>query len=79
VSALSRRTWAYAQTVEHLRLHCEWFRLYYHLIRPHESLRLKLKGKHERYRKRTPAMSAGVTNKIWEIRDLLHYPVPQVA
>lgn len=27
VAALSRRTWAYAQTERHLRLHCEWFRL----------------------------------------------------
>lgn len=44
ISSLSRRKWAYAQTDEQLTNHAEWFRLYYHLVRPHESLRVKLKG-----------------------------------
>lgn len=78
ISALSRRTWAYAQSVDSLRLHAEWFRLYYHMVRPHESLKVRLEGSQRCYRKRTPAMAASITNRIWEIRDLLHYPVPQV-
>jgi IS1 family transposase len=40
VSSLARRTWSYAHTQRHLLLHLEWFRLYYHLVRPHESLAL---------------------------------------
>jgi hypothetical protein len=28
---------------------------------------------------RKPAMALGLNNHIWEVRDLLHYPVPQVA
>lgn len=79
VSALSRRTWAYAQSVESLTYHVEWFRLYYHLVRPHESLRVELNGSRRRYKQRTPAMAAGVTKEIWEIRRLLHYPVPVSA
>jgi IS1 family transposase/transposase-like protein len=76
VSSLSRRTWAYAQTVEQLTYHAEWFRLYYHVIRPHESLRVKLKGPHRRYRKRTPAMAVGVTRERWKVQPMLHYQVP---
>jgi IS1 family transposase len=79
VSSLSRRTWAYAQTVAHLTDHVEWFRLYYHVVRPHESLRVKLNGTRRRYRQRTPVMAAGVTQDIWEVRRLLHYPVPDAT
>jgi transposase-like protein/IS1 family transposase len=79
VSALSRRTWAYAQSDQHLLMHCEWFRLYYHLVRAHESLRVPVPGLKRRYRQRTPAMALGLTDHIWELKDLLHYPVPQAA
>jgi transposase-like protein/IS1 family transposase len=79
VSCLSRRTWAYAQSERHLLLHCEWFRLYYHFVRPHESLREPLTGLKRRYRQRTPAMALGLTDCVWSVRDLLHYPVPQVS
>lgn len=77
VAPLSRRTWSYAQSEEHLRLHCEWFRAYYHFVRPHESLRLPVQGLKRRYRSRTPSMALGLTDHIWSVRDLLHYPVPQ--
>lgn len=38
--------------------------MYYNFCRPHESLR-------ERYRERTPAMAAGLTDRIWELADIL--------
>ena len=79
VSCLSRRTWAYAQSDYHLIMHCEWFRAYYHFVRPHESLRLPLPGLKRRYRSRTPAMALGLTDRVWTVRDLLHYPVPRAT
>ncbi len=79
VAALSRRTWAYAQTERHLRLHCEWFRLYYHLVRAHESLAREVPGLKRRFRPRSPAMALDLTDHLWSVHDLLHYPVPQVA
>jgi transposase InsO family protein len=42
VAPLMRKTWAYAQTLGHLHLHLEWWRAYYHVVRPHESLGQKL-------------------------------------
>src|SRR2546421_4749534 len=42
VSALARRTWATAQQSPHLLAHLEWWRAYYHFVRPHESLRVRL-------------------------------------
>jgi IS1 family transposase/transposase-like protein len=78
VAALSRRTWSYAQTERHLLLHCEWFRLYYHLVRAHQSLAYPVPGLQRHYRPRTPAMALGLTDHLWSVRDLLHLPVPQV-
>lgn len=79
VAPLSRRTWSYAQSEHHLRLHCEWFRLYYHFVRPHQSLQLTLPGLKRIHRLRSPAMALNLTPHLWSVHDLLHHPVPQVA
>src|SRR5215470_12246391 len=42
VAALARRTWATAQQSAHLLAHLEWWRAYYHCVRPHASLRMTL-------------------------------------
>ncbi len=70
VAALARRTWATAQQSPHLLAHLEWWRAYYHFVRPHQSLRVALVQPRERggklvaqrYRLRTPAMVAGRTD-----------------
>lgn len=58
-------------------------RCYYHFVRPHQSLAVVLskpalrKGKQtpRKYRKQTPAQAAGLTDRIWTVRDLLLYPL----
>jgi IS1 family transposase len=67
VAALTRRTWATAHTVPGLSRQVEWWRGYYHFVRPHRSLR-------QRGRARTPAMAAGLTAERWSARELLGYP-----
>jgi IS1 family transposase len=37
VAALARRTWATSQQTSQLLAHLEWWRAYYHFVRPHES------------------------------------------
>jgi IS1 family transposase len=84
VAALARRTWATAQQSPHLLAHLEWWRAYYHFVRPHASLRVMLvpprarggKRLAQRYRQRTPAMAAGRTNRRWTAREVLSYPLP---
>lgn len=84
VAALSRRSWSTAQSQSELLVHLEWWRAYYHFARPHHSLRIALgqprlrsgQGLAKRYRKRTPAMAAGLTERIWSVKDLLSYPLP---
>ena len=86
VAALARRTWATAQQFPHLLAHLEWWRVYYHFVRPHASLRIRLVQPRERggnrlaqrYRQRTPAMAAGKTNQRWTAREVLCSSLPTV-
>jgi len=81
-----RRTWATAKPAPHLLVHLEWWRAYYHFVRPHVSLRVvfvqprERGGKllEQRYRQRTPAMAAGKTKRRWTAREVLCYPLPPV-
>jgi IS1 family transposase len=82
VPALARRTWATSQTPTRLHLHLEWWRGYYHFVRPHRSLRvawtapanLDHRRRRRRYRARTPAMAAGLTQRRWTVAELLAVP-----
>jgi transposase InsO family protein len=84
ISKLTRRTWGPAKFTPELMEHLEWWRSYYHFVRYHESLEealiqpVKRKGKQQprKHRKRTPAMLAGLTDRRWTVKDLLHYPLP---
>ncbi len=87
VAALARRTWATFHQAPHLLGHLEWWRAYYHFVRPHESLRVALvqprvrggKRLAQRYRQLTPAMAAGRTNRRWTAREVLSCPLPPVS
>jgi hypothetical protein len=87
VAALARRTWATSQQSSRLLAHLEWWRAYYHFVRPHASLRVRLVQPRERggklagqrYRQRTPAMAAGRTHRRWTAREVLSRPLPSVS
>jgi IS1 family transposase/transposase-like protein len=86
IAALARRTWATSQQSSQLLAHLEWWRAYYHFVRPHAALRVALvqpqaqRGKRlaQRYRQRTPAMAAGRTNRRWTACEVLSCPLPPV-
>jgi transposase InsO family protein len=87
IAALARRTWATSQQTPHLLAHLEWWRGYYHFVRPHASLRVALMQPRERggkrlaqrYRQRTPAMAAGRTHRRWTACEVLSCPLPPVS
>ncbi len=87
IAALARRTWATAQQSPPLLAHLEWWRAYYHFVRPHAALRVALvqpqarggKRLAQRYRQRTPAMAAGRTHRRWTAREVLSRPLPPVS
>jgi len=51
----------------------------HNIVRPHESLKkpckIHIRGKiWRKYQKRTPMMSAGITDCIWTMEELLTFP-----
>jgi len=78
LAGLARDTWS-LMAEPHLRLHAEWFRLYYHLARPHESLREPVPGFKRKYRSRTPAMALGLTDRVLTVGDILRMPLVPAA
>jgi hypothetical protein len=84
VSKLTRRIWGPARYTPELMEHLESWRSYYHFVRPHESLVVDLskpfprKGRQvpRKYRRRAPAMAAGLTDRRWTVRELISYPLP---
>ncbi|HEX6477767.1 MAG TPA: hypothetical protein VF043_02900 [Ktedonobacteraceae bacterium] len=87
IAELIRRPGATSQQSSHLLAHLEWWRAYYHFVRPHASLRRALVQPRERsgklatqrYRQRTPALAAGRTHRRWTPREVLSCPLPKVS
>ena len=87
IAALARRTWATAQQSSCLLAHLQWWRTYYHFVRPHEALRVALMQPRERggkrlaqrYRPQTPAMAAGRTQRRWTAGEVLSCPLPPIS
>ncbi|MBZ0306375.1 MAG: hypothetical protein K8I82_09940 [Anaerolineae bacterium] len=79
ISLLTRKTWSLPQTEEQLLLHVEWWRAYYHFVRPHETLGEVLPGYKQKRRPKTPAMALGLTNEVWTVGQILRMPLPPMA
>jgi IS1 family transposase/transposase-like protein len=83
IAALQRRSWSTTQTQHALEMHFQWWRAYYHFIRPHRSLREPLEDRRarsgrrepQRHGNRTPAMVVGATDHRWSVVELLSFPV----
>jgi IS1 family transposase len=84
LAPLARRSWSTAQLPGELQLHLEWWRAYYHFVRPHQALRQKLDQPYprggrrlpQRFAPRTPAMAIGFTQRPWSVLEVLSFPLP---
>lgn len=77
---LTRKTIAFSKDVEMLNHQVDFYRVFSNLVKPHHALRrktnVKVTGKVRRkWRSRTPAMSAGVTDHVWSLRELVTFKV----
>jgi hypothetical protein len=67
-----------------LRQQLALFQTYHHFVVPHASLRVPLPkcgpppetGPIKRWRQQTQAMAAGLTDRVWSLREVLMYRVP---
>ena len=84
VAAIGRRVNTLCKYEAGLHQQLALFHTYYNFVLPHASLRLPLPelepvpgtGATKRWQPRTPAMAAGLTDRVWRLREVLMYRVP---
>jgi IS1 family transposase/transposase-like protein len=84
VAAIGRRVNTLCKHEAGLRQQLALFHAYHNFVLPHASLRLPLPeldtisetGSIKRWRPQTPAMAAGLTDRVWRLREVLLYRVP---
>jgi hypothetical protein len=69
---LARKTLAFSKLLEMYRASAAWEDLTYNLARPLKTLRLEVADDStRRWQPRTPAIAAGLTDRIWTVKELL--------
>ena len=73
---LIRKGLGFSKELSTYRAAAEWEDAIYNLTRTHKSLRIDLTGPlngkpGQRWKRRTPAMAAGLTDQVWSVRKLL--------
>jgi len=84
VAAVGRRVTTLCKGEDGLRQQLALYQGYYNFCLPHASLRVPLPqplpthgtGSAKRWRPRTPAMAAGLTDHVWTLREVLLFRVP---
>jgi hypothetical protein len=82
VAAIGRRVNTLCKHEAGLRQQLTLFQSYHNFVLTHASLRLPLPdrmdtmGAGKRWQPRTPAMAAGLTDRVWSVREILMYRVP---
>ena len=84
VAAIGRRVNTLCKHEAGLRQQLTLFHAYHTFVLPHASLRIPLPelepvpgpGVIKRGQPRTPAMAAGLTDRVWSVREVLMYRVP---
>lgn len=87
LSRLHRKTLCFSKKREYLEHHLHLALAYYHFVRVHSSLRVRLpepiptrgNGSPKKWEQRTPAMAAGLTDHAWSLEELLMCHVPAAA
>ena len=65
-----RKTLGFSKDVDCHRAAATWEDLYYNLVKPHKSLRLRLNDVPGRkWQPRTPAMAANLTDHVWTVKE----------
>ena len=75
---LSRKTIGFSKCVEMLNHQVAFYRVYTNFVKMHASLRERINKKvvgrvRRKWRHRTPAMSASITDHVWDLRELLTF------
>jgi len=73
---LARKTYCFSKNVKYHKDQLDLSLAYYHLVKPHKGLRIEANQDNgKKWQERTPFYSAGLTDHIWTIKELLTYKI----
>lgn len=75
ISRFVRKTLSFSKCREQHRSHLSLYKAWYNLAKTHESLRIEVDEAGRRWRQRTPAMAAGITDHIWTLEEILTFKI----
>ncbi len=71
-----RKGMNFSKTIKMHQKAFDFFQAWYNFIKPHKSLKLKIDSGNRKWFQRTPAMAEGITDHMWNLKELLTYRVP---
>jgi len=76
VSRLIRKTIDFSKCLNSLIMHLCLFFAWFNLVKPHDALKIEILDSRQRWKQRTPAMAANLTDHIWTLEELFMFKPP---
>lgn len=76
VSRLIRETINFSKCFQMLIVHLCFFFAWLNFVKPHDALKIEIDDGIRRWKQRTPAMAAGITDHIWTLEELFNVKSP---
>lgn len=76
VSRLIRKTIDFSKCLNPLIMHLCLFFAWFNLAKPHDALKIEIVDSKRRWKQRTPAMAANLTDHIWTLDELFRFKPP---
>jgi IS1 family transposase len=78
VSRLIRDTINFSKIFDMLVAHMCFFFVWFNFVKPHDALKLEITDGRRRWKQRTPAIAANITDHIWTLEELCKFKPPPV-
>ena len=76
IARFIRKTMNFSKTMKMHTKAFDLFQAWYNFVKPHKSLRLKIDSGNRKWFQRTPAMAEGITDHIWNLKELFTFKIP---
>lgn len=76
VCRLIRKTIDFSKRLNPLIMHLCLFFAWFNLVKPHDALKIEIMDGRQRWKQRTPAMAANLTDHVWTLEELFRFKPP---
>jgi hypothetical protein len=76
VSRVIRKTIDFSKRLDPLIMHLCLFFAWFNLVKSHDALKIEIADGRRRWKQRTPAMAANLTDHVWTLEELFRFKPP---